>query len=221
MPCRRVCCHLPLTLLLFARRRSDNRVPVQSKPYPPNGDSFNTLAQSLLTAYVFSTTEDFPTVMYPPLHAKPVTATLYFLLGAFLFLWLLIPLFLANVYERYLDLNKRRVQISRVKRCVTLMEAYLVLTGSDGDAELSFGVFDRAIAKLSRDYSPHMRRCMFTALDTDGSGAITVGEVCVSVSPYVCVSVFAWVCVGVRGCAWWVWACVVCVGVRVRVLMWV
>jgi hypothetical protein len=54
---------------------------------------------------------------------------------------------------------------------------------------MEFDLFDSLIGRLSKQKDAFVRRCMFDALDTDDSGAITVRE-------FLHRTCMGWLCVG-------------------------
>jgi hypothetical protein len=53
--------------------------------YLDDDDNFNTLGSSTLATYILTTTENFPTVMYPALAARPFLAIVFFVSAIFVY----------------------------------------------------------------------------------------------------------------------------------------
>lgn len=51
--------------------------------------------------------------MYPALKYRPGPACVYFFTGIFFFLWLLVPLWLAIVYDHYREVRAAQVKAER------------------------------------------------------------------------------------------------------------
>ena len=98
--------------------------------YALDNDNFNNFPDAALAIYILTTTENFPDVMMPALHDRPVLGLLFFVVALFIFLWLLLPLLLAIVYDRYKDSNQRRLRASRVKQYVPLVGLQSIVSSS-------------------------------------------------------------------------------------------
>lgn len=148
----------------------------QNAGYDPNNDNFDSSPAAILAVYVLSTTENFPAVMYPSLKYRPLASILYFVSALFVFLWLLLPLVLAIVYDHFKAVKDRLVQGNRVKAHASLVFAYQTLMGGDGTAEMDRNVFAKFVPYCRPNTTREQCDVMFAVLDVDGTGTITIAE---------------------------------------------
>jgi len=144
--------------------------------YDPTNDNFEDAAASILSMFVLSTTENFPSVMYPSLTARPSVGIPVFLAGVVVLLWLIFPLVQAVVFEEFKDV-KKVVHAETLAKChASLIIAFQTLMGGDGDAQLSKAAFAKFVPHVRRGCSRHTSDLLFAALDLDGSGIISITE---------------------------------------------
>ncbi|CAE7750155.1 TPCN2, partial [Symbiodinium sp. KB8] len=141
--------------------------------YALDNDNFNNFPDAALAIYILTTTENFPDVMMPALHDRPVLGLLFFVVALFIFLWLLLPLLLAIVYDRYKDSNQRRLRASRVKQYVV---AFQHLNGGDGNGTIDLGTFSQLMMHLPEKRTSEEVAVLFEMLDTRGEGELTIED---------------------------------------------
>lgn len=144
--------------------------------YDPFNDNFEDAAASILSMFVLSTTENFPSVMYPSITARPFIGIPVFLAGVVILLWLIFPLVQAIVFEEFKDVKKILNAETLAKCHASLIIAYQTLMGGDGDAQLSKAAFAKFIPYIRRGCTRHTSDLLFAALDLDGSGIISIAE---------------------------------------------
>jgi len=148
----------------------------QVPSYNTYNDNFDSWAAAVLGVFVLSTTENYPNIANPAYHHRPVVATLYFASALFLMLWLILPLILAIVYDHYLEIHKGMVRAKRVKQYLSLVFAYQLLMGGDGNRAMDRDMFVRLVTASVPTASGERASVMFDVLDVDGSGLITIAE---------------------------------------------
>ena len=89
--------------------------------------SFDNFGQSFMAMFVLSTTENFPAVLYPGTDQRPVVAGIFFISFLVIFLWLVLPLVQAIVFDTYTEVHERQTSELRVKESKALLAAYHIL----------------------------------------------------------------------------------------------
>jgi hypothetical protein len=144
--------------------------------YLPVTDNFEDFPAAFLGIFVLTTTENYPSIGNPAFHARPWVGAAFFVTALFLFLWLLQPVVLAVVYDRFRSIQDGLARRSKVKARVSLVVAYQTLMGGDGAAELSREAFAVFFAHVRPGVSALTTAVTFAALDLDGSGRIGAAE---------------------------------------------
>lgn len=150
--------------------------PAQVDGYSTFNDNFNDAGSGILAIFVLSTTENFPSVMYPGLDERPFVSPVFFIAAILSLLWIVLPLFQAVVYQRYSQSRDEAMMANKVKGHASLIFAYQTLMGGDGTAEMDRNTFKAFISYLLPKASKDAVELMFAALDVDGAGTITVAE---------------------------------------------
>ena len=144
--------------------------------YDPTNDNFEDAAGAILSMFVLSTTENFPSVMYPTLTSRPSVGIPIFLAAVVILLWLIFPLVQAIVFEEFKDVKKVLSAGTMAKCHASLIIAYQTLMAGDGDAQLSKAAFAKFIPHIRKGCTRYTSDLLFAALDLDGSGIISIAE---------------------------------------------
>lgn len=147
---------------------NDLRVP----GYSPDRDNFNAPGSAILAMYVLTTSENYPSVMYPAIVQRPALAVAFFATACFAFLWVIVPLVLATVYDVYTANKTDTTRRKLVMQHKTMIAAYHVLV-DDGTSSLQLGYFRRFMQAAFGSLGSRVADKIFNILDTDKSGSIS------------------------------------------------
>lgn len=129
----------------------------------------------MLAIYVLTTTESYPTVMMPAFNINQAVAVIFFFSALLVFCWIILPVSLATVYSEYVDMMKRELAVKKTKAQRALLVAYHVLH-DDAAEPMSCDRFARFLAVVRPQLSKEHCELMFSVLDSDASGSISIRE---------------------------------------------
>jgi hypothetical protein len=123
---------------------------------------------------VLLTTENYPTIIMPALHANEPLCLLFFLSYFMLVVWFVMSLFLAIVFHTYKEVHSRKVIKALMAERRSLLTAFLIL--QDSGVPLEFNTWRELIRKIRPAASDTEAKVLFDFLDVDHNGSITIHE---------------------------------------------
>lgn len=146
-----------------------------SHGYSETNDNFDHFASASLSVYVLTTTENYPAVMYPAYNIRPQVTVIFFASAIFAFMWVILPVVLAVVYDVYLE-NKSRIETDkRVREHKAMIAAYHVLLDNPRDP-IDVPFFRRFMRFVNPTLTQGTVDSLFLALDQNESGRISIRE---------------------------------------------
>jgi len=145
--------------------------------YNPSWDNFNTFGAGALSMFIVKSSENYPGIQNTAMDSRPVIALFFFISAVYVLFWFIVPLFLSVVYDFYQESHRAQASAKRLKSYPPLVLAFQILMHGDGDREMDYEMFRAFLPHVSALYDTSaVARPVFTALDVDADGSITILE---------------------------------------------
>lgn len=140
-------------------------------------DTFSSFRRAVLAMFVFSTTENFPQVMYPALDRaeSQIGVGLFFASFVMIVIYIILALLLAALYDNWKERHAHLQLTARVRRYHALLACYHVLL-DDGTKKLDLSKWRQLVNAVKPGVSDYEARWMFAFLDRDNDGEINLRE---------------------------------------------
>ncbi len=145
--------------------------------YNPAWDNFNSFGAGALAMFIVKSSENYPGIQNTAMDSRPVIALFFFISAVYVLFWFVVPLFLSVVYDFYQESHRAQASAKRLKSYPPLVLAFQILMQGDGDKEMDYDMFRAFLPHVSALYDTSaVARPVFTALDVDADGSITILE---------------------------------------------
>jgi voltage-gated sodium channel len=138
--------------------------------------NFDSFLQGLIVMLVANTTENFPDAYFLALKDSPVGASIFFVSYIVIGTWLFLNLIMAVIYNMFEEEHISKVARERIKEQTNLFISFRVLANDEEVHSIGFQEFYRMYKCLNISKEEGKARVLFSLLDRDKSGEITVRE---------------------------------------------
>jgi hypothetical protein len=138
-------------------------------------DNFDSFPSAFIALVVLTSSENYPSVMYPALRSSSWSAV-FFVTFILLETFLLMSVLIAVSFNRFLEQNRRQVLARRALQRRGLLAAFAALDHSN-TSDIAFDDILRLLRELrGSDVDRDEARAVFAALDQDKSGSVDILE---------------------------------------------